>query len=245
MKRENDGRGAAGRAGAGKGVPCRGKDSTAAGRISRAGESGSERSRVAQPNEIYEKYLTRAISNINELTAEVLRCRTCAGARTMPVIGSGHPLADIMLLKYMARPSECHEGVAFFGRAGMAIMKSCQRLGIDPLQLYGTNVIKCGSVEVGPAEVACAGHLRREIAIVEPKIIVVMGEEALGALVALNLPLAGAVSYAPGEIVDFTPSIELLFTPDIDYSLDEQRLKAAFWRAFRRLGEWYEAIPPY
>ena len=111
---------------------------------------------MAQPNEIYEKYLTRAISDINELTAEVLRCRTCAGARAMPVIGSGHPLADIMLLKYMARPSECHEGVAFFGRSGMAVMKSCQRLGIDPLQLYGTNVIKCGSVEAAGAESTCA-----------------------------------------------------------------------------------------
>jgi len=200
---------------------------------------------VAQPNEIYEKYLTRAISDINELTAEMLRCRTCAGARTMPVIGSGHPLADIMLLKYMARPSECHEGVAFFGRSGMAVMKSCQRLGIDPLQLYGTNVIKCGSVEAADAESACAEHLHREIAIVEPKIIVAMGEEVCAALDGLSLPLAATLRYAPGEIVEFTPSIEVLVTPDIDYSLDEQRLKAAFWRSFRRLGEWYEAIPPY
>ncbi len=47
------------------------------------------RSRVAQPNEIYDKYLTRAISEINELTGEVLRCRRCVHARTMPVIGSG------------------------------------------------------------------------------------------------------------------------------------------------------------
>ena len=200
---------------------------------------------MAQPNEIYEKYLTRAISDINELTAEVLRCRTCSGVRTMPVIGSGHPLADIMLLKYMARPSECHEGVAFFGRSGMAVMKSCQRLGIDPLQLYGTNVVKCGSVEAASAEAICTDHLRTEIAVVEPKIIVAMGEEVCAALDGLALPLAAPLRYAPGEIVEFTPSIEVLFTPDIDYSLDEQRLKAAFWRAFRRLGDWYEAIPPY
>ena len=41
---------------------------------------------MAQPNEIYDKYLTRAISEINELTGEVLRCRKCAHARTMPVM---------------------------------------------------------------------------------------------------------------------------------------------------------------
>ncbi len=200
---------------------------------------------MAQPNEIYDKYLTRAISEINELTGEILRCRRCPGARTMPVIGSGHPLADIMLLKYQARPSECHEGVAFYGRGGMAVMKSCQRLGIDPLQLYGTNVVKCGSVEPRQAERSCRGFLRREIAIVEPKIIVAMGEEALAALQAVDLPLSEEIEYRPGEILQLTPSIEVLVTPDIDRSLDEQRLKTAFWRAFKRLGAWYEAIPPY
>jgi uracil-DNA glycosylase family 4 len=135
----------------------------------------------------------------------------------MPVIGSGHPLADVMLLKYQAQPSECHEGVAFFGRGGTAIMKSCQRLGIDPLQLYGTNVVKCGQVREAQARGKCLDHLRKELAIVEPKIVVAMGERTVEAINLLKTPLA----------------------------LDEQRLKSAFWRAFRKLGEWYEAIPPY
>jgi uracil-DNA glycosylase family 4 len=200
---------------------------------------------VAQPNEIYDKYLTRAISEINELTGEILRCSRCSHARTMPVIGSGHPMADILLLKYQARPSELHEGVAFFGRAGTALMKSCQRLKIDPLQLYGTNVVKCGEVREAHPEAKCLDHLRRELAIVSPKLIVAMGEETVAALNAVKVPLAREVAYAPGEIVDFTPGIEVLVTPDIDSSLDEQRLKAGFWRAFRRLGEWYDNIPPY
>ena len=164
----------------------------------------------------------------------------------MPVIGSGHPLADIILLKYKAQPSEAHEGVAFFGRAGTAVMKSCQRLGIDPLQLYGTNVIKCVGVrEDAKVEARCLDYLRREIAIVEPKIVVAMGEHVVGALNALGLPLAQPLEYKAGEIVELTPATEVLMTPDIDASLDEQRLKASFWKAFRRLGEWYEAIPPY
>ncbi len=59
------------------------------------------------------------------------------------------------------------------------------------------------------------------------------------------MPLARRIDYTPGEIVEFTPGTEVLVTPDIDASLDEQRLKAAFWNAFRRLGEWYDTIPPY
>ncbi len=200
---------------------------------------------MAQPNEIYDKYLTRAISEINELTGEILRCSRCSHARTMPVIGSGHPMADIFLLKYQARPSELHEGVAFFGRAGTALMKSCQRLKIDPLQLYGTNVIKCGEVREAHPEAKCLDHLRRELAIVNPKLIVAMGEETVAALNTAKVPLARELEYVPGEIVDFTPGTEVLVTPDIDISLDEQRLKAGFWSAFRRLGEWYDNIPPY
>jgi uracil-DNA glycosylase family 4 len=200
---------------------------------------------VAQPNEIYDKYLTRAISEINELTGEILRCRRCTHARTMPVIGSGHPLADIFLLKFQAQPSECHEGVAFFGRSGAAVMKSCQRLKIDPLQIYGTNVVKCGDAGATRPEGACLDHLRRELAIVEPKIVVVMGEAAVAALNELKLPLSLPVEYKPGEILAFTPDTEVLVTPDIDGALDEQRFKAAFWAAFRALGDWYEAIPPY
>jgi uracil-DNA glycosylase family 4 len=200
---------------------------------------------VAQPNEIYDKYLTRAISEINELTGEILKCSRCSHARTMPVIGSGHPMADIFLLKYQARPSELHEGVAFFGRAGTALMKSCQRLKIDPLQLYGSNVVKCGEVREAHPEAKCLDHLRRELAIVNPKLIVAMGEETVAALNTAKVPLAREIEYKPGEIVDFTPGTEVLVTPDIDVSLDEQRLKAGFWRAFRRLGEWYDNIPPY
>ncbi len=200
---------------------------------------------MAQPNEIYDKYLTRAISEINELTGEILRCSRCRHARVMPVIGSGHPMADIFLLKYQARPSELHEGVAFFGRSGAALMKSCQRLKIDPLQLYGTNVVKCGDVQETRPESKCLEHLHRELAAVNPKLIVAMGEETVAALNDADVPIGRQLEYRPGEILDFTPGTQALITPDIDASLDEQRLKAEFWQAFRRLGEWYESIPPY
>jgi uracil-DNA glycosylase len=123
-------------------------------------------------------------------------------------------------------------------------MKSCQRLAIDPLQLYGTNVVKCGSVHE-QARAVCLDFLRREIGIVGPKIIVAMGDQVVAALNELALPMAKPLEYDSGEIVEITPGTDVLFTPDIDESLDEQRQKAGFWQAFRRLGEWYEAIPPY
>jgi hypothetical protein len=54
-------------------------------------------------------------------------------------------------------------------------------------------------------------------------------------------PLAADV----GVVQKWTPTIEALYVPDIDESLDEQNAKRAFWAAFRALGDWHEAQPPY
>ena len=42
-----------------------------------------------------------------------------------------------------------------------------------------------------------------------------------------------------------TPTIDALYVPDIDESLDEEGAKQRFWRSFRMLGTWYEDLPPY
>ena len=79
----------------------------------------------------------------------------------------------------------------------------------------------------------------------QPKIVVVMGTDALDILNELQLPLAREVLEAPGEIQRLTPSIEALYVPDIDRSLDEESAKRDFWRAFRELGTWWADFPPY
>ena len=76
-------------------------------------------------DEIHEKYLRKAITEINELGDEIAKA---AGGAAVPVLGSGHPLADVFLLKHNPLASEAQEGVAFYGRAGQAILKSLQRI---------------------------------------------------------------------------------------------------------------------
>jgi uracil-DNA glycosylase len=84
-----------------------------------------------------------------------------------------------------------------------------------------------------------------ELAIVQPKIVVVMGEPALRVLNKLEVPLSRPIEAREGEIQAFTPTIDALYTPDIDESLDEEGAKQRFWRAFKVLGDWYEDLPPY
>jgi uracil-DNA glycosylase len=199
----------------------------------------------ATDDEIREKYLERAIRELNAFARRLGECSHCPRGQLMPVLGSGHPQADIFLVKYAARPSEVEEGVAFYGRTGNALMKSLKRLNIDPLAVYGTLCVKCPVADPAMADPACINRLVEELAIVQPKIVVVMGEDALTVINDLGVPLSRELIPAPGELQHFTPSIEALFVPNIDESLDEDGAKRAFWSAFRVLGQWWEDLPPY
>jgi uracil-DNA glycosylase len=199
----------------------------------------------ATDDEIREKYLERAIRELNALTRELQSCPHCPRGNLMPVLGSGHPQADVFLLKHAPVASEIEEGVAFYGRSGTALMKSLKRLSIDPLAVYGTLCAKCPVADPSLADPACVARVVDELAIVQPKIVVVMGEDALAALNDLDVPLAKTVAADPGVVQPFTPACEALFTPNIDDSLDEEAAKRAFWSAFRVLGEWYADLPPY
>jgi uracil-DNA glycosylase family 4 len=189
-------------------------------------------------DEIYEKYLQKAISETNGLGDEIARA---AGERAT-VLGSGHPLADVLLLKYSPRESEFLEGVAFYGRAGQAILKSLQRLRVDPMAVYGTNCLKFAGAE---PDAHAVEWLTRELHIVQPKLVVALGEPAVAFLNAARFPLARELAPVEGELQELTPTIQGLVTPDIDESLDEQPAKTAFWNAFKVLGEWWSQTPPY
>jgi uracil-DNA glycosylase family 4 len=189
-------------------------------------------------DEIYEKYLQKAITEINALGDEIAHA---GGGGRVPVLGSGHPLADVFLLKYEPKPAELQEGVAFYGRAGNALLKSLQRLHVDPMAIYGTNCLKFS----GGDEEESRPFLLRELHIVQPKLVVAMGPEALAFLNATRFPLARELRPVEGELQELTPTIQGLVTPDIDESLDEQPSKTAFWNAFKVLGEWWSATPPY
>jgi uracil-DNA glycosylase len=196
-------------------------------------------------DEIREKYLERAIRELNTLTRDLQACPHCPRGNLMPVLGSGHPQADIMLLKHSPMPSEIEEGVAFYGRSGGALMKSLKRLQIDPLAVYGTLCVKCPLSDSSLADPECIARVAEEIAIVAPKIVVAMGPDALAVLDELEIPLARQLEPRMGRLQQLTPSIDALYVPNIDESLDEQDAKRAFWEAFRALGDWYASQPPY
>jgi uracil-DNA glycosylase len=188
-------------------------------------------------DDIYKRYLEKAIREILRLEHEI--AEAAGGA---PVAQpTGHPLGTIFLVKYGPQAQELQEGVAFHGRAGHALKRSLERLKVDPAEVFGTNCVKFA----GAPEEVCRGWLARELRIVQPRLVVVMGGDALEFVNALEFPLSRPLAATLGELQAFTPTIEALVVPDIDLSLDEQPAKTRFWKAFQPVGPWWAELPPY
>ena len=188
-------------------------------------------------DEIYQRYLDKAIKEILRLEHEVAEAAG-GGPVAQP---TGHPLGTIFLLKYGPQAQELQEGVAFHGRSGHALKRSLERLRVDPREVFGTNCVKFAGADLE----ACRGWLKRELRIVQPKLVVVMGDDALEFVNALEFPLSRPLRSSVGELQHFTPTIEALIAPDIDSSLDEQSEKTRFWNAFKLVGPWWAELPPY
>ena len=188
-------------------------------------------------DEIYEKYLQKAIAEVNDLGREI----DAEAAGRIPVLGSGHPLADVLLLKYRPQATEVQEGVAFYGRAGQAVLKSLQRLRVDPMAVYGTNCLKFALQDEDEAR----PWLIRELHIVQPKLVVVMGEDALRFLNELDFRSRGRSRTAPASCSNSLPRPRRSWCRTSTASLDEQPAKTDFWNAFKLLGPWWAELPPY
>ena len=106
--------------------------------------------------------------------------------------------------------------------------------------------MKCPVADPALADPACVARLVEELAIVQPKIVVVMGEDALGGRSTSSTSRSPRpVEPEPGEIQRLTPSIEALYVPNIDEALDEEAAKRAFWARSACSASWYAALPPY
>jgi len=110
------------------------------------------------------------------------RCELCRG-RTQTVFGVGEPDARLMFVGEGPGRDEDLQGEPFVGKAGQLLNKQIAAMGLSREQVYIANVVKCRPPEnrtPTPAEAAtCGAYLRRQIAIVQPEIIVTLGGPAM------------------------------------------------------------------
>lgn len=134
---------------------------------------------------------------LETLAAEVATCVRCphlAASRTQIVFGTGSPTARLMFIGEAPGADEDRLGVPFIGRAGALLTDMITKgMGLARGDVYIANILKSRPPENRtplPDEVAhCLPYLERQIAIIRPEFLCLLGKTAVSALLETALPL--------------------------------------------------------
>lgn len=122
--------------------------------------------------------------NWDVLERECLACKECSLCQTRQhvVFGVGNPQAEILLVGEGPGANEDEQGVPFVGRAGQFLDDMLAIIGLDRTKVYIANIVKCrppGNRDpLNVEQDACIGYLRRQMALIRPKILVCLGRIA-------------------------------------------------------------------
>jgi uracil-DNA glycosylase len=175
---------------------------------------------------------------ILEDIGECTRCVLHQG-RNRLVFGTGNPHAELMFVGEGPGADEDAQGLPFVGRAGQLLNKMIEAMGLKREDVYIANVVKCRPPDNRTPErdemETCSPFLYRQIAAIQPKVLVALGATAAKSLLGVNEPM----SALRGRWHDFRGT-RLLATYHPAYLLRDPRQKAEAWKdlqmAMRELG---------
>ena len=137
------------------------------------------------------------VSNLdwNALQQTVSTCQLCelSQARTQAVFGVGNQQADVMIIGEAPGAEEDKQGEPFVGRAGQLLNAMLKAVGFERNDVYIANILKCRppqNRDPSPEEATkCWQYLKRQIELIQPKVIVALGRIAAQRLLQTNTSL--------------------------------------------------------
>jgi DNA polymerase len=123
-----------------------------------------------------------ALARIAAEVAQCTRCPELVACRTHTVPGAGSPYAKLVFIGEGPGQNEDEQGLPFVGRAGELLTKMIEAINLTRDEVFIANVVKCrppGNRQPMPDECAnCAPYLARQLAVIQPKVIVALGGTA-------------------------------------------------------------------
>jgi len=183
----------------------------------------------------------KALKMIREDIGDCTRCRLAKQGRKQIVFGVGNPTADLMFIGEAPGADEDQQGEPFVGRAGQLLTNMIKAMGIEREQVYIANIIKCRPPNNRTPErdecETCSPFLMRQIATIQPKVIVALGAVAAKTLLTIN----DSMSNLRGRWYDFQPpavrsnnpswtSAKLVVTYHPAFLLRDPRQKKEAWK---------------
>ena len=122
--------------------------------------------------------------SLEKVAAEVIGCPLCklSRSRINAVPGEGQTSAKLMFIGEAPGKNEDEKGRPFVGAAGRILSEAMEKAGIKKSQVFITNVVKCrppnNRIPQDDERNACRPYLERQISLIEPKIICILGNTA-------------------------------------------------------------------
>lgn len=122
-----------------------------------------------------------AIETLDALAAIAHDCTACplSEGRTNVVFGAGGADADVLIVGEGPGQQEDEQGLPFVGRSGQLLNKLLGEIELQRDDVYIANVVKCrppGNRDPRPEEIdACKGYLKRQIEIIDPTVVITLG----------------------------------------------------------------------
>ncbi len=126
--------------------------------------------------------------NLETIRQKVANCTKCelAKTRTNSVPGKGNFKSDVIFVGEAPGKNEDKNGEPFVGIAGQRLNNALENAGVSRESIYITNVVKCrppkNRVPTTLERETCADYLQKEIAIIKPKIICILGNTAFNSI---------------------------------------------------------------
>jgi DNA polymerase len=173
------------------------------------------------------------LERIRDDIGDCTRCRLHR-RRTNIVFGVGNPKADLVFVGEGPGHDEDVQGIPFVGRAGQLLTQIIDAMGLRREDVYICNVIKCRPPENRLPEkdeiATCSPFLLRQIAVIEPKVIVCLGNIAAQTLLGTNK----SISHFRGQWFDYRGS-RLIATYHPAYLLRNPAAKGDVWNDLKKV----------
>ncbi|HLC09831.1 MAG TPA: uracil-DNA glycosylase [Nitrosopumilaceae archaeon] len=127
-------------------------------------------------------------NQLDMLSSKIMSCVKCnlSKSRTNAVPGKGSPTAEILFIGEAPGRNEDLKGEPFVGSAGKILSEALDYAGLSRDGVFITNVVKCrppsNRLPLQEEKDVCHEHLSKEIEIIRPKIICILGNTAYGSL---------------------------------------------------------------
>ncbi|MGH9372641.1 MAG: uracil-DNA glycosylase [Vicinamibacterales bacterium] len=183
------------------------------------------------------------LTSIREDLGDCVRCKLHGQGRRQIVFGVGDPAAELMFVGEAPGADEDIQGEPFVGRAGQLLTKMIEAMGFTRDEVYIANVLKCrppNNRNPEPDEIEqCEPFLFRQIASVQPKVIVALGAFAIRTLLKTQAP----VSRLRGRVHEFRGT-SLIATFHPSFLLRSPGYKREAWEDLKRALALLDREPP-